>query len=137
MQRRRKVFKDLISKLAIVTGLLLSPVALADDHPHDKGPHGGDVKGFGKYHIEGVRQGDKATFYVLGDDGKTAASVAKSEGGSVTVIVPGKAQQKTDIAAGANFSDTTAALPPDGKSTVLIIIKEGGKTYSAKFNFSK
>lgn len=130
------MLKNLISNVALVIGLLATPVAMAEGHPHEKGPHGGDVKGFGKYHMEGVRHGDKATFYVLAEDGKTSASVPKYDGGIVTVIAPGKAQDKTDIAAGSNFSEASAKLPATGKATVLVTIREDGKTYSVKFNFS-
>ncbi len=132
------MFKKLISRLSLACVLLGATASLAEgDHPHDKGPHGGDVRGFGKYHMEGVKQGEKATFYLLGDDGKTAATIAKHEGGTITIIAPGKAQEKTAIAAGNNFSETSVNVPAAGKITVLVSIKEGGKNTSTKFSFSK
>ena len=132
------MLRSLISRLALAAGLLAAPVAIAaDDHDHDKGPHGGEVKGFGKFHLEGVRQGDKATFYVLGDDGKTSASVVKHDGGTVTVIAPGAAQDKEKIPSAGSFSETSVKVPAKGKVTVLVSLKEAGKAFTAKFNFSK
>lgn len=128
------MWSDLISKIVLAISLMVTTVASADEHAHAKGPHGGDVKGFGKYHLEGQRQGNKASFYVLGDDGKTFSAVAKHDGGSVTVIAPGKAQDKVDIPVGVNFSETSVKVPA-GKVTVLIILRDGSSSYSAKFNF--
>lgn len=67
---------------------------------------------------------------------RVAPAIAKQEGGNVTVIAPGKPQERTDIAPGGRFSETTAKLPPTGKVTVLITLSEGAKSYSVKFNFS-
>lgn len=137
------MLKTFSSKLVLAAGLVFASVApsglvalAGEDHPHEKGPNGGAVKGFGKYHIEGVRKGDKASFFLLGDDGKTAATIAKHEGGSITVIAVGKPQEKTDIPAGAGFSETSATVPAKGKVTVLVSIKASGKAASAKFNFA-
>jgi hypothetical protein len=131
------MFKTWLSKIWLGFIFLSGPAAMgASDHPHDKGPHGGEVHAFGKYHMEGVSKGGIASFYVLADDGKTAASVPKYEGGTVTVIVPGKALEKTDIIPGNSFSETSVKLPLSGKSTVLLTIKVGGANYSTKFNFS-
>ncbi len=125
-----------ISKLALAVGLALVPAAVfAADHSHDKGPHGGEVKSFGKYHLEGVRKSDTASFYLLGDDGKSAATIAKSGGGSFTVLA-GTSQTKADIAAGA-FSEATTKVPATGKVTVLVALKDEDKAISAKFNFDK
>ena len=125
-----------ISKLALAVGLVLVPVSAfaGDNHPHDKGPHGGTVTGFGKYHLEGVRSGDTASFYLLGDDGKTPATMAKSNGGTFTVLA-GTAQTKADIAPGS-FSEATTKVPATGKVTVLVAIKDEAKSVSAKFNFA-
>jgi hypothetical protein len=131
------MFKTWFSKIGLGFILLSGPAAMgAGDHLHEKGPHGGEVRSFGKYHMEGVSKGGIASFYVLADDGKTASSVPKFDGGSVTVIVPGKALEKTDLVPGDNFTETTAKLPASGKSTVLLTIKVGATNYSTKFNFS-
>lgn len=130
------MLKNFTTKMLLVIGLSSGGAVsfAADDHPHSKGPHGGVVGGFGdKYHMEAVRSGDKVSFYLLGDDGKSAATIAKHEGGTIVLIIPGKGQEKTEIPAGTSFSEVSAPASGKGKITATVKLKVGGKMISGKF----
>lgn len=132
------MFGRLISRFLLALGLVVSSgAALAnDDHDHLKGPHGGEVKGFGdKLHIEAVRKGAAVSLFVLDGDGKRDATVAKHGGGSITVLAPGAKQEKVELAAGQDFSKAEAKAPEEGKVTVLVTVKIEGKTVTATFGF--
>ncbi len=132
------MLKKFSSKFLMVVGLLLTKPVLAEgDHAHAKGSHGGEVKGLGsKYHIEGVREKDKATFFILDAEGKNTVSISKHGGGTVTVIAPGKPQDKSEIKADSPLAETKVSVPADGKVTVLISVKVDDKPVTAKFNFN-
>lgn len=128
-------------ELALGAFLVAAPVAIhagvargAEDHAHAKGPHGGDVKTLGKYHLEGVRAGEALTFYLLADDGKAAATIEKVDGGTITVLA-GKSNDKTEIPTGP-FSELSAKAPATGKVTALLALKVAGNPLSAKFVFN-
>jgi hypothetical protein len=118
-----------------VAGLSLSGLATA--HGGGKGPHGGQTTDFGgAYHMEGVLEGDAAHFYLLDEDAK-GTTLAKQDGGTVTVVVPGQGVKTSAIAAGASFSEATAPVVGKGKVTANVKLKVGEKTYSATFKFDK
>lgn len=130
------MIKSLLTKAALVLGLFGGGAVVmgADDHTHDKGPHGGIVAGFGdKFHMEAVRSGDKVSFYLLDGDGKSGATIAKHKGGTITLIIPGKGQKKTEIPAGGPFSEVSAPASGKGKITATVKLNVDGKTISGKF----
>lgn len=118
-------------------GLVLAATGAiaAEDHPHDKGPHGGVVGGFGgKYHMEAARSGDRMTFYLLADDGKSSATIATHEGGEVALIIPGRGLEKVEIPAGVSFSEFSTQVAQKGKITATVKLKVEGKVMSGKFS---
>lgn len=133
------MFKRLSSSLVLVSGLLFAlPLFAGSGHSHPKGPNGGDVKEFGsKHHIEATREGAKVSIYLLDGEGTGSASIAKHSGGTVTVIAPGKSQEKTEIKADGPFSNSSVSVPASGKVTVLVVLKVNGKGMSAKFSFKE
>jgi hypothetical protein len=92
--------------------------AKKDDHAHGKGPHGGVVFDFGKYHAELTIEHPKKemTVFILGSDEKTPKAVAAKE---LTVVTK---QAKTK--AGKIVESMTIALKAkdekDGKATTFV-----------------
>ena len=123
---------------SFLTLALLSPIAIVSvptpvmAHEDSKGPHGGTVKEFGSYHVEGILEGGMVKFYLLDGDGAklTSGDVA---GGALTVISAGGSPKVTKIEKG-KFSEASASA--EGKKvTASLVLKIGGKSQSAKFTF--
>ena len=122
----------------LLTLALLSPIAIVSvptmvvAHEDSKGPHGGAVKEFGSYHLEGILEGGMVKIYLLDGDGAKSAS-ADITGGSLTVISAGGSPKVTKIEKG-KFSEASASA--EGKKvTASLALKIGGKSQSAKFSF--
>ena len=124
--------RNYFGKMVVALSLILGAGTAAFAHEDSKGPHGGVVKEFGSFHMEGVLDGASVKFYLL--DGKGAnASSSDTTGGSITVISGGGAPSTTKIEAG-KFTEGSAAA--EGKKvTASISLKIGGKNQSAKFSF--
>ena len=138
MGMKIRVLHRFVAKFVLIAGLSLSWTAglTAGDHPHDGGPHGGIVLGFGdNHHMEAKFSGGNATFYVLDGDAKAVVDIGKHQGGSVTIIVPGKGQKVTKIEAGPSFKEITVDVAGKG-ATGLVKLKVGTKTVTGKFKLN-
>ena len=131
------MLKNFMTKLLMVLGLLGTSAIThaAEEHHHDKGQRGGVVMSFGdSYHIEAVRSADKVTFYVMGGDGKSPATITKHSGGSIVLVIPGTGEVKTEIPAGAALSEVSAPAAAKGTITAMLKLIVEGKSLSAKFS---
>lgn len=128
------MWKKLFSKL-LVTSVLSTGAFAGGEHNHEKGPHGGDVKGFGdKNHIEAIRSGDEASVFVLDKEGKMSGNMSKHKGGSITVTSTDGKPTNTNIAIDTSLNEIKVNLPVGKKVTLIINVKIDGKNVSAKFN---
>jgi hypothetical protein len=122
----------------LVIGLLGwgSLVLAGGDHAHGKGPHGGEVATFGaEYHIEVVKEGKMLVFYVL-DENSSPVAIKDVSGGTITVIAPGKGQNKIEIQKNNELKQFSAPSPEAGKVTVVVKLSSQGKDRLAKFNLA-
>lgn len=123
---------NVLVAMTLVLTVMLGAGTAAFAHVDSKGPHGGVVKEFGNFHMEGVLDGGSVKFYLLDGDGAKGTST-EIAGGSVTVLSGGSSPKVTKIEKG-KFAEVSASA--DGKKvTASIMLKIGGKNQSAKYSF--
>ena len=128
--------KNFLGKVLVAMTLALVAVGgvgtAAFAHEDSKGPHGGVVKEFGNFHMEGVLEGAAVKFFLLDGNGAIGAST-DTTGGSITVISGSGAPATTKIESG---KFTEASANAQGKKvTASISLKVGGKSQTVKFSF--
>lgn len=126
-----------LAKVAVVGLMSVTSFGnFAAAHEEGKGPHGGVVKEFGgKFHMEGVLEGDSAKFYLLDGDGKKGTST-NFDGGTITIVAGDKSPATTKLDKGS-FSEASAPVGGSGKISAAITLKIDGKAASSKFSFKK
>lgn len=122
-------------------------VSGAEDHEHEKGPHGGSLVELGdeEYHAEIVHdeKEEQVTIYILGADAKTAVGIdakdiavnSKVGGAGVQQKLKPAPQKKDKSGLSSRFTSKSKELielldNPEAGSVLRVSIK--GKTYSGK-----
>ena len=121
----------------------LTTIKAQNDHHHEtekthehKAPHGGVVKTADKQHIEMVKGVDKSgnpifTFYLLDGEEKTIQNKGKS--GVVFYQMADGISEQVDLALSGDDKYIFTGKKNDNYINLIVSIKEGDKTASAKF----